>query len=337
MAAPSTSWSIVVEGRFEGAMDPHAVAGRLARVVRRDPRLAEPPAVEAIEESELPARREDFANRLYGGGTQLMRCAVVPGPPATILLAGHHGAVDGLGLLAALGVAADGPVSSSARGVGQATPRRSLTAWGAIRVARSLMHPPQRVARADHAGAERGDHLGLAIAQPLAGGTPRLTAATVRALASWNRSHGAALNRVEVAVGASVRSGDQITLEHQATWLRLNLRSGDDAEVAQAFAEAEPQPNAPPWQGPRVASLVAGWLARRVGFTVLVSNLGAVNGLHGLSSVAFWPAVHGRSGVAVGAASVGDRTTITVRAPRRGFQSVDTGRLADAVVRELSA
>jgi hypothetical protein len=155
-------------------------------------------------------------------------------------------------------------------------------------------------------------------------------------MAAWNRAHGSRLDRAEVAIGASHRSGDEITLEHQAAWLRLALRTGDDAHVAEAFANAEPLPLAPAWRGPQAAGFLVGWLAKRIGFTLLVSNLGAVNGLEGLSSVAFWPAVHGRSGVAVGAASVGAQTTITVRAPRRSFEERDTWQLAEAVVVELA-
>ena len=139
-----------------------------------------------------------------------------------------------------------------------------------------------------------------------------------------------------VAVGASHRSGAEITLDNRAAWLRVELSEGEDSHVAEVLAAAQPQPVAPPWRGPRAASVLMGWLAQRMGSTLLVSNLGAVDGVDGLASVAFWPVSHGRSGVALGAASVNSETVITIRAPRRTFAALDADRLAEAVARELA-
>jgi hypothetical protein len=336
MAGPRASWSIVLEARLAGGIDPDAVRSRLDQAAVDDSRLGPPPAVAHLDLSALEDRRLAFANERYPEGASVLRCAVAPGPPATLLLAAHHGAIDGLGLIGLLGVATAGRAVSSARGVGAAPPRGSITAWAAVRAVRSLASPPPRVAPA-HRGAADGDHvLARAAAPGLSGGTARLTSAALRAIASWNRQRGEPAFPAVVAVGASHRGGDAITLDNQAAWLRVTLDSGDDGSTAARLAAAEPQPVAPPWRGPRLAGAAMALVAGRMGSTLLVSNLGAVSGIDGLESLAFWPVAYGRSGVAIGAASVDGQTTVTVRAPARGFTAGDARQLVEGVAAQLN-
>jgi len=80
---------------------------------------------------------------------------------------------------------------------------------------------------------------------------------------------------------------------------------------------------------------VAKVLSARMGSTLLVSNLGLLRGPPGLGSVEFYPVAHGRSGVALGAASVGDRTVLTLRARRRDFDEEDLRDLLTRIAGRL--
>jgi hypothetical protein len=77
-------------------------------------------------------------------------------------------------------------------------------------------------------------------------------------------------------------------------------------------------------------------LAPRLGSTFLTSNLGVVTAAP-VESLAFYPAASGRSGVAFGAATVGDTTTVTTRARRRDFDRDAAARLLSLLVDALPA
>ncbi|MGH3739663.1 MAG: hypothetical protein ACRDT6_29285, partial [Micromonosporaceae bacterium] len=62
------------------------------------------------------------------------------------MLAAHHGAVDGFGLLALLGLALDAPVSSTARGIGTRPAGRGFLLSGLLRLSEALFTPPTRAA-----------------------------------------------------------------------------------------------------------------------------------------------------------------------------------------------
>ena len=260
-----------------------------------------------------------------------------PARLATVLLAAHHGAVDGLGLLGLLGVACGSRAVSSARGVGAAPPRGSITGWAAARTLRALASPPPRVAPARRRSGETGHWLARSAVPTLSGGTAQLAAAAVRALADWNGERAEPIFPAIVAIGASHRSGAEITFDNQAAWLRVALESGEEENSAAVLAAAEPQPVAPPWSGTGLASAAIALVAGRMGSTLLVSNLGSVTGIEALDSLAFWPVAYGRSAVAVGAATVAGETTLTIRVPSRAFAAQDAERLVGAVAAQLRA
>ena len=107
---------------------------------------------------------------------------------AALLLAGHHGALDGLGLVALLGAALGAPVTSSVRGIGPDPARTVAPPGDRARLREAVFTPPARVvpARRDRGG----DRLVAAPAAGLAGGTATLAAAGMRAVRRWNQAHG---------------------------------------------------------------------------------------------------------------------------------------------------
>lgn len=290
---------------------PVQAADRLRALVDRHPSLGVAPPVRSRDEHTLA----EFADEPYRDGASLVRVAVGPDEHGadTVVVAAHHGAVDGLGLLAILGAVVGGPVTSSARGIGD---RRPLTSWeasAARRVAEAVVAPPVRIAPRRGTRGARGDVL-LASSVPAArAGSAELIVAATRATTAWNR----AARPVVAAVGLSRRSGARLTPEPAAAFSRLRVPADADVDAVRALLAAQPPEPTPPPGGPG-SSLLATVLATRLGATFLTSNLGVVDG-PGLRSVAFHPVASGRSGVAIGLASTAGATTVTLRARRASF------------------
>jgi hypothetical protein len=335
MGGPRVSWSILLEAELEGGADAEQVESRLAAATAGAPHLGAAPVVRAVERVELPGLRAAFADEPYRDGHPVVRAAVALSEPGAVLLAAHHGALDGLGLLGLMGVALGAPLASSARGVGAGPPRGAVGPWAAVRAARAALRPPTQVAPARRDRRRAGATLVATAVPALRGGTPALTAAAMRAIAAWNVSRGERSEGAVVAVGASHRSGADLTLDNRAAWLRVDLESGQNLHVRAVFEAASPQPVPAPWRGPRAASILTGAMAARMGSTLLVSNLAAITGPPGLVALSFWPISHGRSAVALGAATVAARTTLTLRAPARRFAEEDLSRLLESVAAEL--
>jgi hypothetical protein len=73
-------------------------------------------------------------------------------------------------------------------------------------------------------------------------------------------------------------------------------------------------------------------LARRLGATCLVSNLGAVHVGPPVAALTFFPQPSGPSGVAIGVVSTPETTSLTVRARRRDFTEAAVTDLLDRLV-----
>jgi len=102
--------------------------------------------------------------------------------------------------------------------------------------------------------------------------------------------------------------------------------------VRRTIAERPPEPIYP---HTRSAAPPVEALARRLGPTFLVSNLGQAEVGTIVRSLAFHPTASGRSGIAIGAATAGAITTITIRARRSDFDGRAARELLDWVVEEL--
>jgi hypothetical protein len=332
---PEAAWSVVLEARVSDPLEAGPVDERLAACASAVPELGPPARARAISAAELPAVRSAFADTPYADRGPALRVAMTTERPAVVLLAGHHGALDGLGLVALLGSILAAPITSSVRGLGPAPaapwrPRAMLA-----RLAEVVLAPPARVVPARHDRRSTGDQLLAAATSALTGGTAALVSAGLRAVRRWNHARGTDTRRPVVAVGASRRNGTSPRLGHEAAWLRLALAGDDDAAVRLALERALPAPAGGGLPLPRVVRPLARLAAEQLGSTLLVSNLGSLQGPTELQSVAFFPKAYGRSGVAVGAATVGDASTITMRARARDFRQQDLERLLAEVIGEL--
>ncbi|VVJ16126.1 Uncharacterised protein [Amycolatopsis camponoti] len=318
---PTVSWSILLEADLgTAAPEPEKLRARLAAAVQQYPHLGAVPEIERADD--LPATRDRFASAPYERTAPLLRVAV---GESTLLVAAHHGALDGLGLLSLLGILLDVPVSSRAKGIGERTGGKPFALSAVQRLAEALFAPPGRITP-DRRTEAAGDVFAARHEPRLRLGAAGFVAAAARATEAWNRAHGARTARVVAALGASWRSGAAPEPVHDSAFFRLRLRPG--ADVAAVLGNQPPEPDFPA-RSSRLARLGTRVLASRLGSTFLVSNLGVVSTGDTVRSLAFYPAASGRSGVAFGAATTGGTTTLTVRARRKDFDAAAAGRLLD--------
>jgi len=141
---PTVPWSIVLEASLSRPLAPGAVAARLAALADRYPHLGGAPTV--VTDGSAAQVREDFAGRVYDGDPSLVRVAVLG---EVLLLAAHHGAVDGLGLLALLGAAVDRPVRTGVVGMRDRPIAPSFAAT-AVRSPAMRRHSPRPAPSSGH-------------------------------------------------------------------------------------------------------------------------------------------------------------------------------------------
>ncbi|MBB5850791.1 hypothetical protein HDA45_000878 [Amycolatopsis umgeniensis] len=330
---PTVSWSILLEAGLSSVLTPEKARMRLAVAVEERPWLGAAPDVEAVSGKELSAIRDRFAEASYERGAPLLRVAVGTDEPV-VLIAAHHGALDGLGLLAVLGLVLDVPISSAAKGIGARTADRSFFTSAVHRLAEAIFAPPARITP-ERAESRPGDVFGARILPRSRFGSSAFAAAAAQLTENWNARHGEETARVVAAVGASWRGGAAPEPEHDSAFFRLRLGARPSAaDVGALLAAQPPEPDFPAGSS-RIARLGTRLLAGRLGSTYLVSNLGVVSVADAVTSIAFYPAASGRSGVAFGAATVGDTSTVTVRARRKDFDDAATAGLADGIVEAL--
>ncbi|SDF40053.1 hypothetical protein SAMN05216553_101449 [Lentzea fradiae] len=319
----SASWSILLEARPREMPDPAAVAARMSRASAEFPNLG--PAATVLRPSDVELTRAEFADEHYHEGDPLVRVALAGD---TLLIAAHHGAVDGLGLLALLGIALGEPVHSSATGVASRSPDRPYLLSALGRVHEAVWTPPTRIQPSSR-GDETGDHLVSRTVPAVKLDSARITAAALEATRKWNSAKGVRHHRVVAAIGASWRSGADPRPELASALLRLRLPDGSGEEDVRALLAASvPEAGFPSERNP-----LARWgmrlLADRLGSTFLVSNLGVVKAP--VDALCFYPAASGRSGVAFGVMTAGEATTLTVRVRRRDFDAAAAAGLLDLV------
>ncbi len=336
---PTVSWSILLEARLAEPVDPDQVAARLTDAAQRHPHLGEPPTVRLVSPTGWTAARADFADRPYGDSEPLVRVAA---GADRLLVAAHHGALDGLGLLALLGIALGVPITSSARGIGARPAARGFLTSSVLRLLEALFVPPSRAAasRPDTLPEPDGDALATVDLPASRAGSAALTAATARAVRAWNQRHGVTTPRVVAALGASRRPGDALAPDLCTAFYRLQVPSGaDTATVRRLLDQTAPEPDFPCTDS-TFARPVIRILTNRLGATFLASNLGVVRTDHSVRSFAFHPVASGRAGIAVGAVTCADTTTVTVRARRTSFDdaaATDILRLiVDGLAQELA-
>lgn len=325
---------MLLHARLAEPVPAETVAERLAGTVARYPHLGAEPAVLDCPPQALAGVTARFADEPFEDRQPLLRVAIAPGE---LLLAVHHGATDGLGLLSVLGDALGRPVTSAARGIGDRRAATSFAAGAARRLAEALFAPPARIApsAANQDAAGPGDVLVSRHLPAMRAGTAELVAATARAARRWNHERGTHSRRTVAGVGVSRRDGLRLSPVADTAFMRLRLAGEPDAAaVRRLLADQPPEPDVPR-SAVATPRLPVRLLAGRLGATFLASNLGAVRAA-GLLSLAFHPTASGRSGIAVGAATTASTSTITVRARRAAFDEPAAQLFLDELITHLS-
>ena len=267
-------------------------------------------------------RRPLLATLASGGGADAVRVGLHSGG---LVVAARHDLLDGLAMLGVAGRLLGAPVRSSARGVGD----RPVAASALVRRAWEVaVHPPARVADSRTSG-----RAGDVFAETVVTGSPRtadLVHAASQAIVRWNGRRGGPTQRISVAVGVSTVSAADHDLADRSAFLRLSgVERLTADEIGERLAHAPLQPGAGRGAGAGgallgVASRAALRLAApRLGSTVLVSHLGALEAPSSVERASFHPVSGGGSGLALGAATLHGSTTLTLRG--RAGQHDDEG------------
>lgn len=298
---PRLPWNVLMRVALRAAVEPEAVAGRLAALAAEAGWPAPGPVGSA---------GPDVLARLATYDVPAEPVSVALEPAAIVLRAGHQH-LDGLGLLHVAGRLTGLDLRSSARGVGRRETGGRVAGY-ARRLAELAVRPQATLAPS--ASREADGDVFAATTVPGEVGTAALVVATARTLAAHNERHAARGRRVTVAVGVSTVPGDRPALADHSGFLRLRdveRRSEDEVRTALRTAPLE---HGGGTGGSALVRAAVRLLAGRLGSTVLVSHLGRVTGADEVEQVRFYPVTGGASGLSIGAATVGGRTTITARA-----------------------
>jgi hypothetical protein len=249
-----------------------------------------------------------------------------------LLVAAHHGAVDGLGLLGIARELLDRDLRSAARGIGDRRAPVGFLRSSVRRLGEALVSPPVRFRGAGERGSSRED----LTAHALPAGRHGTSALAAAVLATHRRLHPEVRGHAVLAVGASRRTDPRPAPDRQTAYLRL--RAATDlpaAEVAALLAAVPPEPDFPETSAGGVGPLVTRALRSRLGSTATLSNLGVLEGP--LTSAAMYPALNGPRAVGVGLATAGDTTMLTLRTRRRDFTAAEHQHLVTALAEALLA
>lgn len=247
--------------------------------------------------------------------------------PTGLVVRAHHAYVDGLGMLAVLRELALPDLVSGATGLTERG-HRSLLGTVASRLAEVVFRPPAKVPGAPDGGG--GEVFATTDLDQKVH-----TAALVHAGAAAVQK-----KRVAVAVGVSRTGGADLRVGDHSGFLRLtdvDRLDLPDIELALATAPLQLGGTAPTGATRRLSGAIRWGSTRfdsRLGSTLLVSHLGRVTA-DGLGGAAFHPLSGSGSGVSLGAVTVADRTTLTVRARGTTHSTVDVEELLARVVSRL--
>ncbi|YAL81939.1 hypothetical protein ACMYYO_08265 [Dermacoccaceae bacterium W4C1] len=333
---PTVTWSIAMEAELTRPIPPEQMRAGLAELVAVNPQCGSEPGWQVVEDDAWQDALDAVMNQHYSQDGPIVRGAA-DRSGRRVVVGGHHGAVDGLGMLALLGAAVGADLRSHARGISSAPADRSFLRAGLERVKEVVLSPPCRFAPDRHAPDEAGDWI-VSAQVPGRIDTSRMVTAITALVQEWNE--GAMARRpVIIAIGASRREpGIELVPDRDTAYLRIVSPSGTDLAVTKAqLAATAPEPDFPASTGGGIGPIITKVLANRLGSTALVSNMAVVRGGEELlKTVRLYPAPSGPSGVAVGAISNGTVGTMTLRARRRDFSQVAAQRLLDRYLELLA-
>lgn len=328
---PDQVWGIAAEFALVAPVAASDVQARLGQLVGAHPHLGVADVVRRVGDADWVTARADSISRSFDHEDPLVR-VLLSTDGLRLLVAAHHGAVDGLGLVAIASALVGAPITPEARGVGDRAARRGFVLSSARRVTEALVSPPARFVRRPAAATDPADDLSLLhMAPPGDIGSAALVTAGLRAFEELGARKGVP----SVLVGASRRLVGTLAPDRRTAYLRLKLdRAWGQDDVAAALRDTAPEPDFPETSvkgiGPRVAHLLRG----RLGATMQVSNLGVLRG-EGLLSVSMFPAASGPDSVAFGLATTEHRTTLTLHTRRQDFSPEAHDRILQAVARHL--
>lgn len=335
---PDVSWSIVLACTFAVPREAGAVAAAVAALTSANPHLGRPAELRRYSSEQEDEVLAGFADTVYGDRDPLLRVALSE-DGRTLLVAAHHGAVDGLGLLGACSVLADAGLTSSAAGIERGAEPQGFVRASIGRLGEALVRPPVRLAARRESPEATGDWLACREVQTGKAGSGALLMSAVASVRRWNtearrrRRSGA---RVVIAMGLSRRPGTPTpSPDRDTAYVRLVAdQVTSTAAATELVRRTVPEPAFPVTDGGGLAPRLVRLLSGRLGSTLLVSNLGLVRG-EDLVSVRFWPVPAGPAGTAIGLASTAHGTNVTVRLRRGWFSRADAATFVELVSGEL--
>lgn len=329
---PDTTWGICLELGFAVPLVAADVAAQLEPLVAEFPHLGAAPKLEVVAGGDWESRRERLAATPYATDAPLVRVAMTR-DGTRLLVAAHHGACDGLGLVAIGDRLSGATLVSRARGIGDRPAPLSFLRSSFARLQEAIRRPPPRFG--SHRGATgSGERLQQVTVPRLPAGTVDLCLALGAVFGVWNHG-GDAGGRPLFVMGASRRAPGTLAPDRQTAYLRLRLDPAWDRDQARAaFRALAPEPEFPETSvggiGPRVTRM----LRNRLGATAQVSNLGVIEG-DGLEYAAMFPALSGPRGLAVGLVSTGGTTTLSLRTRCSEFAPEDAADLLALTLEHL--
>ncbi len=317
---PDVTWSILLELELDDSLDSLETQERARQLAADWPHLGRTPTVRTVSEG-WEAMRHTFANKPYGPQDALVRVAL-GFEGHRLLVAAHHGAMDGVGLIATASALSGRTLRSRARGLSGRKPRGGFVSGSLRRLGEALVSPPARFSPEPGEADEprSGDVLLATALMPGRPDTAALVLGASRLLQAWNDEARRRGGRRVVAVALSRRSGAHVLAPDRDTaYARVRTDSLVDLEGARALVEGlVPEPDFPVSDGRGLGPRLTRLLGSRLGSSVLVSNLGELTGA-GVVGASFWPSASGPNGVCLGLVSAGDKSTLTLRARRPWF------------------
>ncbi len=336
---PTASFGIGVEVEFERPLIARDLELLAAAEWAARPHLGQVPEIERAGSQEWSSRRADVCARPYERHGPLTR-VLLAADPTRLVVAAHHGAVDGLGLLGLVGLLTGTSISTGARGIADRRSAHSFVRTSARRALEAVWRPPVRFPghgsgqSPGSVGAGSHEELSDVVLPSTAVGTADLVAALLVALDE--RAHVGRRNRV-LLIGASRRTTPIVAPDRATAYLRLTTDRRLDAHEVRSRLEAlEPEPDFPETSAAGLGPAITRLMRARLGATALVSNLGLIDG-PGLRQVIMFPAPSGPRAVAVGLASTRHSTTVSLRTRRSEFTRAEHEQLLSDVATALAA
>ncbi len=326
VADPGIGWRILLTAELAAPPDAGLVLDRLTDLYTRQ---RWPGAAEVRRDDDLAALRARLTE-----GTPPVIVGVVG---AQVIVSAHHASVDGLGLLTVLSEVIGSPVATRVRGVADRSVRGGLARTATRRLVEAAFRPPAGIVTSAAAGG--GGDVFAEVTVPAAPRTSALVHAAVRGVVRHNAAAGRRTRHLAVAVGAGRPGSDTDRISDRSALLRLTdleARSRTEVDDLLAAAPLEARPASAGRAGARAMRGAMRLFARRLGSTVLVSHLGEVRA-EAVTGLAFHPVTAGGSGVSLGAVTLGDRTTVTLRARAARWDTPGLQDLLDGIAEELSA